>query len=169
MIQSLDVISVNIWQILISLANLLILFLLVKKFLFKPVNNILAKRESEIEGQYNAAKTAEQEAVENKKKWEDAIKGAKDEADSIIFDATSNAKFQSEKIVEDAKMRADGIIRQAEIEADLQHKKAYDRIKQDIVEVSSSIAQKMIEREINTDDHHNLIDSFIEKIGESDE
>ena len=165
MVQSLDVISVNIWQIIISLANLLILFLLVKKFLFKPVNNILQKRENEIENQYNEAKKAEQEANANKEKWENAISGAKQEADNIISDATSSAKFQSEKIVEDAKMRADGIIRQAEIEADLEHKKAQERIKQDIVEVSSAIAEKMLEREIDTNDHRNLIDSFIEKIG----
>ncbi|MBE7053347.1 MAG: F0F1 ATP synthase subunit B [Ruminococcaceae bacterium] len=169
MVQSLDVISVNIWQIIISLANLLILFLLVKKFLFKPVNNILQKRENEIENQYNEAKKAEQEANANKEKWENAISGAKQEADNIISDATSSAKFQSEKIVEDAKMRADGIIRQAEIEADLEHKKAQERIKQDIVEVSSAIAEKMLEREIDTNDHRNLIDSFIEKIGDSDE
>ena len=100
MVQSLDVISVNIWQIIISLANLLILFLLVKKFLFKPVNNILQKRENEIENQYNEAKKAEQEANANKEKWENAISGAKQEADNIISDATSSAKFQSEKIVD---------------------------------------------------------------------
>ena len=44
--QTLDVISVNIWQILISLANLTILFLLFKKFLFKPVKKVMEKREA---------------------------------------------------------------------------------------------------------------------------
>ena len=52
--QTLEVISVNLWQILISLLNLLILFLLFKKFLFKPVNNMLAKRQSEIDEKYEA-------------------------------------------------------------------------------------------------------------------
>ena len=42
--QTLDIISVNIWQIIISLSNLVILFLLVKKFLFKPVKSMIAKR-----------------------------------------------------------------------------------------------------------------------------
>ena len=41
--QSLEVISVNIWHILISLCNLLILFLIVKRFLFKPVKKALEK------------------------------------------------------------------------------------------------------------------------------
>ena len=60
--QSLDVISVNLWQILISLANLLILFLIIKKFLYAPVKNILAKRESEIENRYSEAGKAIEEA-----------------------------------------------------------------------------------------------------------
>ena len=51
--QSLEVISVNVWQILISFLNLTILFLIVKKFLFKPVNNMLAKRQSELDEKYN--------------------------------------------------------------------------------------------------------------------
>ena len=56
--QTLEVISVNLWQILISLLNLLILFLLFKKFLFKPVNDMLAKRQSEIDARYDAADEA---------------------------------------------------------------------------------------------------------------
>ena len=47
--QSLDVISFNLWQVIISLANLLILFLILKKFLYKPVKNIMAKRQSELD------------------------------------------------------------------------------------------------------------------------
>ena len=69
--QSLDVISVNIWQILISLANLLILFLMFKKFLFKPVNNMLEKRQSEIDAQYEAAEEAKRSAQEDKLLWDE--------------------------------------------------------------------------------------------------
>ena len=56
--QTLEIISVNLWQILISLANLTILFLLVKKFLYKPVKKVLAQRQSEIDSHYDAAKQA---------------------------------------------------------------------------------------------------------------
>lgn len=169
MVQSLDVISVNFWQILISLLNLLILFLILKHFLFKPVKNILAKRESEISDKYESASRAENEALENKTKWEYEIKNAEKKADSILSDATENAKFRSDKIIEDAKMRADGIIRRAENEAELEYKKSADKMKNEIVEVSSIIAEKMLGREIDTENHHALIDSFIEKIGDNDE
>ncbi len=169
MVQTLDVISVNLWQILISLANLLILFLMFKKFLFKPVKNILAKRDSEIEMRYTDADNAKMAAEESKGKWEAKLSGAKAEADSIIASATDNAKFRSEKIVEEANAKAESIMRKAENEAELELKKAADKIKKEIVEVSGALAEKMLEREINEKDHHNLIDSFIEKIGEDND
>ena len=49
MLQPLDVISVNLWHILISLLNLVILFLVVKKFLFKPVKELFARRQAELD------------------------------------------------------------------------------------------------------------------------
>ena len=47
--QSLDIISVNLWQILISLANLLIIFTILKRFLFKPVQKVVADRQAQVE------------------------------------------------------------------------------------------------------------------------
>ena len=164
--QSLEVISVNLWDILISLLNLLILFLLFKKFLFKPVNNMLAKRQSEIDAKYDAAEEAKKSAQEDKLLWDEKLSAVKEESDMIIKKAQDAAKRQGDTILTKAKEQADTIVRQAETEAELQMKKAEDSIKQEIVEVSTALANKLIEREINEDDHRTLIDSFIEKIGE---
>ena len=126
--QSLDIISVNLWQILISLANLTILFLLLKKFLYKPVTKMLEQRQAEIA-----------------------------------------AKARGDKIVEDAKAQAQGIIRQAQTDAELEKKRAESAIKTQIIDVSTALSEKMLEREINADDHKALIDDFIKKIGEDDD
>lgn len=162
--QNLDVISVNIWQILISLINLGLLFFIIKKFLYRPVKNVLAARQAELEKHYTAAEQAEASANENRIKWEETMSGAKAKADEIMKTATENAKKRSDTIVTEAQSRANGIIRQAEEEAILERKKAADGIKREIVEVSGAISEKLLEREINTEDHRALIDSFIEKL-----
>ena len=164
--QSLGVISVNIWQILISLLNLLILFLLFKKYLFKPVNKMLEKRQSEIDAKYNEADEAKKIAIQDKALWDEKMALLKQESDEIIKKAHSSAQRQSESIITKAKDTADSIVRQAENQAQLEVKKAEDGIKKEIVEVSNALANKILEREINSDDHKNLIDSFIEKIGD---
>lgn len=167
--QSLEVISVNLWQIIASLLNLLILFYLFKKFLFKPVNNMLLKRQSEIDERYEAAESAKRNAEVQSILWDEKMVGAKEEADSIVKKARDNAERQGEKIISEAKEQAEGIIRRAESQAQLEMQKAEDEIKKEIVEVSTALANKLLEREISAEDHKKLINSFIEKIGDDDE
>lgn len=164
--QALDVISVNIWHILISLANLVILFLIVKKFLYKPVQKLFAKRQADLEHQYAAADAAEQQALAHKAAWEQKLQSANAEADAILQEAADTAKRRAEQIVEEADRRAEGITRRAEAEAELERQKATEGIKREIVEVSAALAEKMLEREVNTDDHRAMIDSFIDQIGD---
>ncbi len=166
--QTLEVISVNIWQILISLLNLLLLFLLFKSLLFKPVKKMLAKRQAELDQRYDAADEAKRAAEEDRLFWDEKIGTVKAETDEIIRKAQDSAKRQSDTILSKAKEQADGIVRQAETQAQLEMKKAEDGIRREIVEVSTALANKLLEREINADDHQSLIDSFIEKIGDEE-
>ncbi|MBQ9086300.1 MAG: F0F1 ATP synthase subunit B [Clostridia bacterium] len=167
--QSLDVISINLWQILISLINLLLIFFIIKKFLFKPVKKLFATRQAELDDRYASAENAEKQALVNKDAWEQKMQSAEAEAKTILQSATENAKYRGEKIVEEARTRADSILRQAEIEASLERKKAEDGIRREIVEVSGALTEKMLGREINTQDHRVLIDSFIDEIGNEDD
>lgn len=167
--QSLDIISVNLWQILISLANLAILFLLLKKFLYKPVMKMLSARESEIDSRYNDAETAKASAEAKDAELTSRLENAKAEAEGIVKEAADMAKARGDKIVEDAKVQAQGIIRQAESNAELEKKRAESAIKTQIIDVSTALTEKMLGREINADDHKALIDDFIDKIGENND
>lgn len=167
--QSLEVISVNLWNILISLANLLILYLLFKKFLYKPVNNMLARRQEDIDQRYRDADEAKRIADEDRLVWDEKISGIKAEADAMLANARTSANLQKDAIISEAKEKAEGMVRQAEAQAKLELKKAEDSIKKEIAEVSAAIAGKLLEREINPEDHRRLIDSFIEKIGDDNE
>ncbi len=165
--QSLEVISVNLWQILISLANLLILFLIIKKFLFGPVTKMLAKRQAELDERYQAADAAKAKAAEDQLYWNEKKTGAQAEADAILQKATENARLRSEKLIEDAKESAEGIVRQAETEAELERRKAAESIKREIVDVSAALTEKLLGREIKMEDHRGMIDSVIDTIGEN--
>jgi F-type H+-transporting ATPase subunit b len=164
--QNLDVISVNLWQLLVSLVNLVLLFLIVKKFLYKPVKNMLETRQSNIEGQYAAADEAKKQALANRDAYEQKLAEAKNEADSIIQSAVSIAKAREKEIVASARTDAESIVRQAEEHAALEIRKAEGVIREEIVDVSTRLTEKLLEREINSEDHTKLIDSFIDEIGD---
>lgn len=167
--QNLDVISVNLWQILISLANLVLLFLIVKHFLFKPIKRVLARRQQEIDGQYTAAQTAREQADDTRREWETTMATARAQADAILQTAAEQAKFRSDAIISEAKQKADGMIRMAKTEAERERKKADEDMKREIVEVSGALTEKMLRREINNDDHRALIDSFLDELGDANE
>ena len=167
--QSMEVISVNIWQILISLCNLLLLFLILKKFLFSPVKKMLQKRQNEIDVQYSEAAEAKQEADSNKVLWEEKLGNAETQAQEILSSAAAKADVRAQQIVSEAEGRADGIVRQAKAAAELEKKKAEAEIKKEIIDVSAVLTEKMLGREISDDDHKKLFASFLEGIGGSDD
>ena len=167
--QSLDVISVNIWQILVSLINLVILFLIVKKFLYKPVKNMLKARQNTIENDYNEAKLAKEEAQKSQIEYEQKLSTATKQADRVIKSAVEIAKSRENDIIADAKLKADSIVKKAQNDAILERQKYEEDIKREIADVSSVLAQKVLEREIADEDHKKFIDSFLENIGENNE
>lgn len=164
---NMEVISVNFWQILVSLANLLILFLLMKKFLYKPVTQVLEKRRADIEGDYAAADEAKRSALASKAEYEEKLSHAEHEASEMRKSAADEAKRHGERIIAEANARADGIVRAAETQIELDRKKAEADIKREIADVSTKLAEKLIGKEVNTDTHRELIDSFIEEIGDA--
>ena len=167
--QTLDIISVNIWQILISLLNLYILYLIVKRFLFKPVKAVLEERRRELDSQYDAAEEERRIALASRREWEAKMHAADTEAGAILQSAAERAKHRGDALMAEAKLRADSIVRLAENEADLERKKAVEGVKREIIEVSGALTEKILGREINAEDHRNLIQSFIEMIGDEDE
>ena len=167
--QSLDVISVNIWQILISLCNLVILFLILKKFLFKPVQKVTQTRRAELDDIYSEAKAAQTRADMNEKEWSEKLAAAREESDAIIKNANERAARRGEEIVSDAREKADGIVREAQTQADLEHKKAQAQIKKEIADGSSAISETVLGREISEADHRDLIERAIAEMGENND
>lgn len=163
---SLDIISVNLWQILISLCNLLILYWILKRFLYKPVKDMVAKRNEQLQAQYDKAAQAQEKAGESQAQWERKLAGAQAEADSLVKTAQTRAAKSSDKIVAEAKDRADSILRQARRDAELERKRAQAQMQQEIVDVSACLTEKLLEREIRQSDHDRLIDSFLQELGE---
>jgi F-type H+-transporting ATPase subunit b len=166
-----EIISVNIWQIVVSLLNLLIIFFILKKFLFMPVKNTLKSRQDKIDEDYAQAESARAEAEAEASALKAQLDSARGKADEILNEASALADARKKQAEDEARAEADAIIRQAKTEAELEKKKAQSEIKEQIVDVSLVLAEKLVEREINEKDHHALIDDFIDNIplGEGDE
>ena len=164
--QSLGVISINIWQALISLANLVILFFVMKKFLFKPVRKVLEQRQAHVDGVYAQADEARAKAEADRDAWNARMQGAREEADRILSAAAENARLTGDAMICEAKNRAQGILQEAEDEAEQTRRVAAQDIRREMAGLSAELAEKLLGREINEADHRQLIDSFLNELEE---
>ena len=160
-------ISIAPWTVIFQILNLLLLMVLFKKYLFKPVTEILEKRQAEIEGHYQEAQQAETDAKAMKADYESKMAGARQEADRVIKTATESANAMSASIVEDARTQADQLKRRAQTEIDLERRRAFDEEKGELSGIALDIASQVIEREVNEKDHEAFIDEFIKNVGEA--
>ena len=159
-------VTIDVWTLIFTWANLLILFLLMKKFFFKPIKNILKQREDEINSLYEKANSSSTEAEKLKEEYENRLKDAKKEASEIVGSAVKNAEARGNAIVDDAKKEARGILDKAEREIEQEKTAAVNEIKGDILNLAVNIAQKVIEKDLKKEDHEKMIDDIISKMGE---
>ncbi|MBO4791446.1 MAG: F0F1 ATP synthase subunit B [Clostridia bacterium] len=159
--QNLEIISVNIWSILISLCNLVIIYFIFKKFLFGRIEKFFDRRRSEIDKTYDEAGEAKKKAEQDKERYEAKLGDAEQEAAEIIDKARAKADGISSEIIRDANERAAEALRRSDENIALDKRRAANEIKDEISSLSVELAEKIVGREINEADHRALIDSFI--------
>lgn len=155
------------WQtIIIQLINLGIQILLFKKFLYQPVKKILEKRQGLVDKPLKDAELAKQEALDMKQKYETNLSRANEEADRIMKEASAAASKKGEKIVSDAQQEAAALKAQAQLDIAAQQKKAINDAKDQIGSMAMDIASKVVGREITEKDNEDLVNEFIQNVGE---
>ncbi|MBO4678404.1 MAG: F0F1 ATP synthase subunit B [Lachnospiraceae bacterium] len=161
-----ELVTIVPWTLIAQLLNLFITVLVMKKFLFKPIRDILQKRKEMADAEIADATKAKEEAESLKSEYEASMKTARDKANEIVAAAQKTATQQSEEILKEANAQAISIKSKAEKDIEQERRKAVNEIKDEIGDMAMEIAGKVIERELKASDHEKLIDDFINKVGE---
>ena len=162
-----DLVAVMPWTIILQICNLLLQIWLFKKFLLKPVQNILKQRQELVNADLDAAEAAKIEALQAKEDYTKSLEGAKEEAAELVRSAAQTAQTRSEQIILDAKEEAAAIRAKASDDIARDRKNAINEIKNDISDIAVSIATKVVEKEISEKDHEKLIEDFIDRMGDA--
>lgn len=152
--------------ILLTLANTLILFFVLKHFLFDKVNKVINDRQNEISESYRNADEAQRKAENLAAEYDEKISKAKDEGAEIVRAATIKAQQRSDEIIADAKSEAKSIVDNANDEIEREKKIAVNQIKDEITDIALQAASAVAEKEIGREDNEKLIESFINSVGE---
>ena len=142
------IISVNFWQTVISLVNLYIIFRIMRKFLFKPVQKVMDTRREQVDRIYSEADESRASANEMKQEYEQRLAAARQEADGMIRAATQTAQRRGDQIVEEAKMQAAHTREKAQSEIEQQKQQMLKDVRSELSDLAVSIASKVVEKEI---------------------
>jgi F-type H+-transporting ATPase subunit b len=122
-----------------------------------------------VDEQYEKAAAARAAAEADKAAWEETMSSAKEQADALVKQGAETAARRRDAILADAKVQAEGIVKAAQTEAALEKEKAADEVKQEIVDVSVLLTEKLLRREIKADDHDALFNAFLNDMGDGDD
>ena len=129
---------------LTQLCSTLVLFLIIKKFLWKSITNMLDRRAEKMQEELTASEQAHQQALQDREDARLQLKEAVTRSQTIIEKATVEAKSVREEIVRKAKTEADDQIVRARGQIELERSQMQSEIHKEMVEVAMSAAEKLI-------------------------
>ena len=160
-------ITLDGWTFLAQICNLMVQLVIFKKFLLKPIKQVIADRKAKADSEIADAQKLRTEAEAMKAEYEQNLQNARTEANQIVATAQKTATARSEEIVGEARAQAAALKQKAEADIAQERKKAVNEVKDEIGGIAMEIASKVVEREISEKDHKDLIDEFIKNVGEA--
>ena len=158
-------VGVNFWTMIFAWVNLLILYVFLKKLLFVPMKKMIDDRQKEIDDMYSDAESAKDGAQQLKSEYEEKISHAESESEEILKNALRRAQLKEEEILKGANEEASRVLERAEEQIALEKKRALNEVKNEVSSMAIGIASAVIERDVSESEHRDLIDDFINNIG----
>ena len=152
-------------SILLHVINAVILFVVVSKFIYKPVRKFMKAREDKVAQQLNEAKEARAEVGDALKKRDEALRSADQQVENRLADGRKRLQEQESKMLASAQAEREEIIARAHQEADAILKNAHESMEAQATALAMDIARAVLGREVSREDHEQLIADFLKKVG----
>lgn len=161
-----ELLGVNFFNALFTLANTLAIFFVAKKFLYKPVMKIIRDRQEEIDGMYASADKTCSDAEAMADEYRQKLSAATETSERMVKEAVERGQRREEEIIRSANEEAYAIRQKASADIAQEKKKAINDAKDEISEMAMAIAEKVVGRALSQQDQASLVDHFIEELGE---
>jgi len=156
----------NPWSFFAQLISTIVLFLFLKRLVWKPMQDFLQKRSNVIVDELESARTLNEEAKLNKEKLDNELKEIRLQASNILEEAKKQAEQMKEAILKEAEEEAFELKKKAAKDILRDRQLAESNIKEQAVDLAFSAAEKLIQANLNTANNQKMIDDFIQGLGE---
>lgn len=149
------------WHIISTVINILILFALLRIFLWKPVLRMMEKRRQTIQDSLDDAARANAEAEEKKTQYEVSLQGARQQSNTMITEAKSRAQEQYDAIIEKANQDAAAILERADKAAQADREHVMKDAQNELAQVALAAATKLMGATMDTQANKKMLDAFL--------
>ena len=160
-------ISTIIGDFILIAGSFLLLIFLVKKYAWGNISSILDERAEKISSDIDGAEEARKKAEELASKHEAELAGSRTEAKTIIENAKGTAEKSRADILAEAKLEAGRLKEKANQEIAQNKAEALQSVKGDVADLTISLAEKILSKNLDSQAHKELIDQYIDQLGEA--
>jgi F-type H+-transporting ATPase subunit b len=157
--------DINLYTTAFTIVNFIILYLFLRRFLFKRVQNFMINRSNAVEESISTSKKNLEESSNLKEELKIKLQDAQVEGRQIVAEYKSRAGTLSDEILGEAKKEAERMIERARVDSEREKEKAKAEIKEQIVSLSLLVASKSIRSQLDEKKHHEMIKEFIDEVG----
>lgn len=162
--KTLSFVSIDVWTILFTWVNLIILSLILKKLLFQPVARILEQRDLEIQQLYYKAEHAERQAHKFQQKYREKMEEAGREASDLLDRAEKNARIKEEAVLLEAREKAGRIIHDGQQAVLLGLEKQKKENREKIAGIAIAATEQILQRKLTEKDYESLVLKTIDEL-----
>lgn len=151
----------DFWSIFWAVLNILILFVLLRIFLFKPINKMMDDRTQSIQKDIDDAAKAKEEAESLKQQYADSIGEAKEEAGRILREAHETAENERAAILNRSHEEADKIVSAAGESIENERRRVIQQAHAQIADLAIEAASKVVSANLDDEKNRKLVDEFL--------
>ncbi|HEL2356266.1 TPA: F0F1 ATP synthase subunit B [Streptococcus suis] len=147
-------------------ASFAVLIILIRIFAWDKITGIFEERANKIANDIDAAEEKLTAAANLVQQREDELVQGRIESQKIIQDAVERAKLEKKRILEQADVEIQGLKQKAQLEIEAEKREAQESLRVQVAELAVDLASKIILEDLDQQAHSNLIDRYLDKLGD---
>lgn len=158
--------GINLGYLLSQIVNFVLLLVILRMILYKPIVNMLDRRREKITTDLQEADKARSQAEAARQEYEKQLDEAREERRSIVAQATEQAEKMKEDILAEARAEAQEVVAKTEEDVEALRRQTLVGAQDQIVDLAMAAAGKVVGESLDEQAHRRLIQEFIAEVGD---
>lgn len=159
--------DIDIWTLVWTGVNLVVLYLLLRRFLFKPVTEVMDRRSAAIKDELNRAEQSQRKAEELLTDREAQLTKARTEAEEILNRAKEHGQLEYQAMLDEANERVRRMVSDAQARGQAERDQMLHDARQEVAALALLAAAKVAGRAMDSDADRAFVSDFLAEVGES--